>query len=100
MDVLTRFLVQVLIAIACATLANFLVPRRVPGKAVGLVIIGLVGVFLGEWIVTNVLGQYNLAFDWLTWSILGVPIVPSVVGSVIVLYVVTAFLSWGRYGNR
>lgn len=100
MDALTRLLVQVLIAIACATLANLLVPRRVPGKAVGLVIIGLAGVFLGEWIVDHILRQYNISFDWLTWSFQGVPILPSVVGSMIVLYLVTAFLSWGRYGNR
>lgn len=100
MDMLTRLLVQVLIAIACATLANFLVPRRVPGKAVGLVLIGLAGVFLGEWVLNNILRQYDLTFTWLTWSFMGVPIVPSVVGSMIVLYVVSAFLSWGRYGNR
>ncbi len=100
MDTLTRLLVQVLIAIVCATLANLLVPRRVPGKAVGLVIIGLAGVFLGEWVLNNILRQYNLAFPWLTWSFMDVPILPSVVGSMIVLYVVSAFLSWGRYGNR
>ncbi|MFH7245567.1 MAG: GlsB/YeaQ/YmgE family stress response membrane protein [Spirulina sp.] len=100
MDTLTRLLVQVLIAIVCATLANLLVPRRVPGKAVGLVIIGLAGVFLGEWVLNNILRQYNLTFPWLTWSFMGVPILPSVVGSMIVLYVVSAFLSWGRYGNR
>ncbi|MBD2426037.1 hypothetical protein [Phormidium sp. FACHB-1136] len=100
MDALTRLLVQVLIAAVCATLANFLVPRRVPGKAVGLVIIGLTGVFLGEWVVNNLLTQYNLNFPWLTWAFMGVPILPSVVGSMIVLYLVSAFLSWGRYGNR
>lgn len=100
MDTLTRLLVQVLIAIVCAVLANFLVPRRVPGKAVGLVIVGLTGVFLGEWVVNNLLSQYNLDFPWLTWDVMGVPILPSVVGSMIVLYLVSAFLSWGRYGNR
>jgi uncharacterized membrane protein YeaQ/YmgE (transglycosylase-associated protein family) len=100
MDALTRLLVQILIAIACAVLANFLVPRRVPGKAVGLVIIGLAGVFLGEWVLKNLLSQYSPMFPWLSWSFQGVPILPSVVGSMIVLYLVTAFLSWGRYGNR
>jgi uncharacterized membrane protein YeaQ/YmgE (transglycosylase-associated protein family) len=100
MDDLLRLLIQILIAIACATVANILVPRQIPGKAVGLVIIGLLGVFLGEWMANYLLRQYNLTFPWLTWSFQGVPIVPSVVGSMIVLYLVTAFLSWGRYGNR
>ena len=100
MDSLTRLLVQVLIAIVCAVLANFLIPRRVPGKAVGLVLTGLAGVFLGEWVVDHILRQYNISFPWLTWSVMDVPILPSVVGSMIILYVVSAFLSWGRYGNR
>ncbi len=100
MDELIRLLIQILIAIACATIATILVPRQIPGKAVGLVLIGLAGVFLGEWIANHLLRQYNLNFPWLTWSFQDVPIVPSVVGSMIVLYVVTAFLSWGRYGNR
>lgn len=57
MDALTRLLVQVLIAIACATLANLLVPRRVPGKAVGLVIIGLAGVFWENGSLTTFCGN-------------------------------------------
>lgn len=100
MDTLIRLLVQVLIAVVCATVANLLVPRQVPGKGVGLVIIGLAGVFLGEWTVDHILRQYNLAFPWLTWAFMEVPIVPSVIGSMIILYLVSAFLSWGRYGNR
>ncbi|HIK44866.1 MAG TPA: hypothetical protein IGR64_08240 [Leptolyngbyaceae cyanobacterium M65_K2018_010] len=100
MDELTRLLIQILIAIACATVANILIPRQIPGKTVGLVLIGLAGVFLGEWIAQSLLRQYSRSLPWLMWSFQGVPIVPSVVGSMIVLYLVTAFLSWGRYGNR
>ncbi|MBE9138305.1 hypothetical protein IQ254_14105 [Nodosilinea sp. LEGE 07088] len=100
MDDLVSLLVQVLIAMVCAFAANILIPRRVPGKLLGLVLIGLVGVLVGQWGADHLLQQYNLNLPWLTWSFQGVPVVPSIVGSTIVLYVVTAFLSWGRYGNR
>jgi uncharacterized membrane protein YeaQ/YmgE (transglycosylase-associated protein family) len=100
MDNLLNLLVQLLIALTCAFIANILVPRQVPGKLFGLVLIGLIGVLLGQWVVNSLLQQYTLTLPWLTWGIQGVPVVPSVIGSAIVLYVVTAFLSWGRYGNR
>ncbi len=100
MDDLLNLLVQLLIAIACAFLANILIPRQVPGKLFGLVLIGLVGVLLGQWAVDFLIRQHNLVLPWLTWGIQGVPVVPSVLGSAVVLYLVTAFLSWGRYGNR
>lgn len=100
MDELISLLVQVLIAIACAFTANIFVPRQVPGKLLGLMLIGLVGVWVGQWVASYLLKEYNLTFAWLTWSFQGVPVVPSIIGSTIVLYVVTAFLSWGRYGNR
>lgn len=100
MDDLISLLVQILIAVACAFAANVLVPRQVPGKLLGLVLIGLAGVFLGQWVASYLLQQYSVTLPWLTWSFQGVPVVPSIIGSTIVLYVVTAFLSWGRYGNR
>jgi uncharacterized membrane protein YeaQ/YmgE (transglycosylase-associated protein family) len=100
MDELVRISIQVLIAIGCATAATILIPRQVPGKAVGLVLIGLIGVFVGQWMAEQLLAQYNLTFPWLEWTFQGVAIVPSIIGSMIVLYLVTAFLSWGRYGNR
>lgn len=100
MDDLISLLVQVLIAMACAFAANLLIPRRVPGKLLGLMLIGLVGVLVGQWVANYLLQQYNFALPWVTWSFQGVPLVPSIIGSAIVLYLVTAFLSWGRYGNR
>jgi len=100
MDELISLLVQVLIALACAFAASILIPRQVPGQLVGLVLIGLVGVIVGQWVANYLLQQYSFSLPWLTWSFQGVPVVPSVIGSAIVLYVVTAFLSWGRYGNR
>lgn len=100
MDELIRLLIQVLIAVGCATAATILIPRQVPGKALGLALIGLIGVFVGQWMAEQLLSQYNLAAPWLEWDFQGVAIVPSIIGSMIVLYLVTAFLSWGRYGNR
>lgn len=100
MDDLLNLLVQLLIAIACAFIANILIPRQVPGKLFGLVLIGLIGVLVGQWAVDLLQQQYTLALPWLEWGIQGVPVVPSIIGSAIVLYLITAFLSWGRYGNR
>jgi uncharacterized membrane protein YeaQ/YmgE (transglycosylase-associated protein family) len=98
MDI-TRLLVQVLIAIVCAGVATLLLPRKVPGKAIGLLVIGLAGVWLGEWIANYMKQSMGLSFAFLEWSVQGVPIVPSIVGSAVILYVVSAFMSWGRY-NR
>ncbi len=100
MDEITRLLVQILIAIVCASIANVLIPRTVPGKLLGLILIGFAGVFLGEWISNYILAQYNIDVPALQWKFKEVPILPSIIGSMIVLYVITTFLSWGRYGNR
>ncbi|MFE4108336.1 GlsB/YeaQ/YmgE family stress response membrane protein [Almyronema epifaneia] len=99
MDI-THLLVQVIIAIVCAGLANLLVPRRIPGKLVGLVLIGLAGVWVGRWSADYLSQQFGLNWAFLEWQLQGVEIVPAIIGCAIVLYVVTAFLSWGRYGGR
>jgi uncharacterized membrane protein YeaQ/YmgE (transglycosylase-associated protein family) len=100
MDEITRLLVQILIALVCAFIANILIPRAVPGKLGGLVLVGFAGVFLGEWISNYILAQYNIDIPALQWEFQDVPILPSIIGSMIVLYVMTAFLRWARYGNR
>lgn len=97
---LKYLLIQVVIAIVCAGVAGILIPRQVPGKGVGLVIIGLAGVFIGEWVANYLRREYGLNWPFLRWEVENVPIIPSIIGSTIVLYLVTAFLSWGRYGNR
>lgn len=96
---LTRLLVQLVIALICAGIATLLLPRKVPGKMLGLLLIGLAGVMLGEWVVAYLQRTFSLSFPPLEWSVQDVPIVPAIAGSAVVLYVVTAFLSWGRY-NR
>ena len=95
---LTRLLVQLVIALVCGGLATLLLPRKIPGKLVGLAVIGLAGVWLGEWIVGFLTTNYTLPIpEFVLWDFQGVLILPAVVGSAIVLYLVTTFLSWGRY---
>jgi len=95
---LTRLLVQILIAIACGSVATLLLPRPIPGKLLGLAIIGFAGVWLGEWIVGFLESTYDLSIpDFVTWDFQGVTIVPAILGSAVILYVVTTFIRWGRY---
>ena len=98
MDI-SRLFVQLVIAMVCAGVGNMLIPRQIPGKIFGLLIIGLAGVWLGEWTTNLLKEQYKLSFGFLEWRIEGVPIIPAIIGSAIVLYIVTALLKWGRYNN-
>ncbi len=91
--------VQLVIAIACGIVGNMLIPRELPGKFLGLVLVGLLGVWLGAWSYHLLKARYGLDFAILQWQIEGVPIVPSILGSAIVIYVLTGFLQWGRYGK-
>jgi uncharacterized membrane protein YeaQ/YmgE (transglycosylase-associated protein family) len=94
---LYQLLTQIAIAIVCAGLANVLIPRRVPGKLAGLILIGFAGVWLGDWAYNFVQREYGLNIDLLNWQVQGVEIIPSIIGSAVILYVLTAFLKWGRY---
>jgi uncharacterized membrane protein YeaQ/YmgE (transglycosylase-associated protein family) len=85
MDV-PQFLVQVVIAIVCAGVASILVPRRIPGRLTGLILIGLAGVWFGEWAYGLVRRQYGLDHPILRLNVEGVLIVPAIVGSVVILY--------------
>jgi uncharacterized membrane protein YeaQ/YmgE (transglycosylase-associated protein family) len=89
--------VQLMIALVCAGIASILVPRRIPGKLIGLVLIGLTGVWLGQWGFDYLAREYGLNSEFLQWDVEGVYIVPAIIGSAIVLYIVTAFIKWGRY---
>jgi uncharacterized membrane protein YeaQ/YmgE (transglycosylase-associated protein family) len=95
MDI-TRLLVQIVVAIVCAGIANVLVPRKIPGKFIGLVLIGLAGVWVGEWAFILFNQQFGLNWPILYWGVAGVRAIPAIVGCAIVLYVVTAFLKWSR----
>jgi uncharacterized membrane protein YeaQ/YmgE (transglycosylase-associated protein family) len=96
---LSHLLVQILVAIGCATVASILIPKRVPGKFAGLVVIGMAGVWLGEWTYELFRRQYGINYSFLDWQIHEVRLVPTIVGSAIILYVVTTVIKWGRYGT-
>lgn len=92
-----HLIVQIVIAILCAGIATILIPRRIPGKLIGMIAIGLAGVWLGEWGAELLRQRYGINYSFLNWNIEGVPIVPAIIGSAIILYLVTSFLKWGRY---
>lgn len=92
-------LIKLLIAVVCALLADILVPRRVPGGLVGLILIGLAGIWLGEWACALLRREFGIYFAFLYWQIQGVLIIPAVIGCAIILYLVTAFIRWARYGS-
>jgi uncharacterized membrane protein YeaQ/YmgE (transglycosylase-associated protein family) len=94
---LSHLAVQLIVAIVCASIANILIPRQMPGKFLGLILTGMVGVWLGEQTFRLLRSQYGVNLDLLHWHLLGVPLIPSIIGSAIVLYVVTTFLKWARY---
>lgn len=94
-----HLLIKLLIAIICAGLADVLVPRRIPGGLAGLILIGLAGIWLGEWAFALLRQEFGINFAFLYWQIQGVLLIPAVIGCAIILYLVTAFLQWARYGS-
>jgi uncharacterized membrane protein YeaQ/YmgE (transglycosylase-associated protein family) len=94
-----QLLTKLLIAILCAGLAEVLVPRRILAGIVGLILIGLAGIWLGEWGFALLRQELGLNFAIFYWRIQGVLIVPAIIGCAIILYIVTAFIDWARYGD-
>lgn len=93
---LSHLAVQLIVAIVCAGIANILIPRQIPGKFLGLIITGLVGVWVGELGFQYLRNEFKINYGFLHWSIQGVPIIPAIVGSAIVIYIITTVLRWGR----
>ena len=89
MNSLTNLLVKLVIAIVCASAANLLLPRRIPGGIVGLILIGLAGIWLGEWAFLLMRREFGLNFSFLYWHVQDVLILPAIVGCAIVLYLVS-----------
>lgn len=96
---LSHVVVQLVVAIVCAGIANILIPRQIPGKFLGLMLTGLVGVWLGETVFKLLKTQQDLNYPFLYWGIGGVPVIPSIIGCAIIIYLVTTFIQWGHY-NR
>lgn len=96
---LAHVAVQLLLAIACGIVGNMLIPRQIPGKFLGLIIVGFVGVWLGEWSYKLFRNQSGIEHPILQWHIQEVPIIPAIIGCAIVIYILTTFLRWGRYSR-
>jgi uncharacterized membrane protein YeaQ/YmgE (transglycosylase-associated protein family) len=96
---LSHLAIQLMLAIACGIVGNILIPRQIPGRFLGLIVVGLVGVWLGEWAYLLIKNQYGFNHALLSWKIESVPVIPSVIGSAIVIYLVTGFLKIFRYSR-
>ncbi len=96
---ISNIVIKLFIAIICAGFADILIPRRIPGGLAGLILIGLAGIWFGEWGFRLLRQEFGINFPVLYWQIQGVLIIPSVIGCAIILYLVTALIQWGRYGN-
>ncbi|MBF1999808.1 MAG: hypothetical protein IGS38_03720 [Synechococcales cyanobacterium M58_A2018_015] len=91
-----QLLIKAVIALVCAAIADIFVPRRVPGGIAGQILIGLAGIWLGEWGVAILRRDYGINYEFLSWQVQGVLIIPSIIGCTVVLYGVTALIRWGR----
>ncbi|WP_242043535.1 hypothetical protein [Leptolyngbya sp. FACHB-671] len=60
-----HLIVQIVIAILCAGIATILIPRRIPGKLIGMIVIGLTGVWLGEWGTGLLRQRYGINYSFL-----------------------------------
>ncbi|XGV94571.1 MAG: hypothetical protein ACAF41_17680 [Leptolyngbya sp. BL-A-14] len=89
--------VQLIAAIVCGGIANMLIPGKIPGRFLGFVVTGLVGVWLGETVFRMLKNQHELNYPFLYWTVGGVAVVPSIIGCAIIIYVVTTFARWGHY---
>lgn len=95
---ISRLGVQLVVALICAGIGHTLIPRRIPGHLFGLVLVGLFGVWVGEWLIDYLGQMYNLKqFSFLYWDIQQVRILPAIVGCTLVMYLLQIFLQWGRY---
>ncbi len=97
---LSHLAIRVLLAIACAGIAKVLISRSIPGGLAGLLLIGFVGVLLGEWSFALLAREFGLSHPLLRWQVEGVAVLPAIMGSAIVIYILTSILSYGRYDKR
>lgn len=74
------FIMYCVVAAACAGIAAFVVPGRVPGGFITAVLFGVVGAWLGG----ALMGSVGPAF-------FGISIIPAVVGSAILVFCLSLF---------
>ncbi len=79
MDIL-MFIMYCIVAAVCAGIAAYLVPGTIPGGFLVSVIFGI----LGAWLGTSMIGGFGP-------DLFGVPIVPAILGSALLVFVLSLF---------
>jgi len=69
------FILYLLVAAACAWIAEMLVPGRVPGGFLASAIVGVIGAWMGS----ALMGSFGP-------SLAGVPLLPAIIGSGILIF--------------
>ncbi|MEO0458591.1 MAG: hypothetical protein AAF152_18710 [Cyanobacteria bacterium P01_A01_bin.114] len=93
---LSKIFIQLMIALICATVANLVIPKRIPGKSLGPLVVGFGGVVVGEWVVDFLQSTFNFSPAFLHWDIYEVPIIPALLGAILVLYGLTALVGMSK----
>ena len=75
MEFLIMFIFYLLVASACAWIADYFVPGRIPGGFIASAIIGV----LGAWLGSNLLGPVGP-------QLAGVPLLPAIAGSALLVF--------------
>ena len=82
------FILYIIVAAVCAWIAEYLVPGIIPGGFLVSAIFGL----LGAWVGTSLIGAVGP-------SLAGVPILPAILGSAIVI-LIAYLIGRGMHGAR
>jgi uncharacterized membrane protein YeaQ/YmgE (transglycosylase-associated protein family) len=84
---LLMFILFLIVAAACAWIAEMIVPGRLPGGFLTSAIIGVIGAWVGSSLFGN-LGP----------SLAGVPLLPAILGSALLIFVFGLFsYRWWRH---
>jgi uncharacterized membrane protein YeaQ/YmgE (transglycosylase-associated protein family) len=75
MTFLVMFIFYLLVASACAWIADYLVPGRIPGGFIASAIVGV----LGAWVGSNLMGPVGP-------QLAGVPLLPAILGSALLVF--------------
>lgn len=87
MSILT-FILFIVVAAVCAWIADFFVPGTIPGGFLAAAIVGVIGAWMGS----NLFGSFGP-------DLAGVPLLPTILGSAL-LIVVMALIGRGLAGRR
>jgi uncharacterized membrane protein YeaQ/YmgE (transglycosylase-associated protein family) len=93
---LLSLLIKLGIAIACALIGKALLTRTSKGGFGGLILLGFMGIYLGEWGDQLLRERLGLNVPALQWQLVGVQILPALAGSLVIIFLVYSFMDWAR----